>query len=94
MEEKKLKLQGVSFMDHPRVRAVAPLVMFLLVCVLFYFLTGGKIFAANNIKLLLSQTYMLMIASTGVFLVMTMGSPPLCPLAGAFLPRRCCPHPW
>ena len=38
MEEKKLKLQGVSFMDHPRVRAVAPLVMFLLVCVLFYFL--------------------------------------------------------
>lgn len=73
MEEKKLKLQGVSFMDYPRVRAVAPLVMFLLVCVLFYFLTGGKIFAANNIKLLLSQTYMLMIASTGVFLVMTMG---------------------
>ena len=39
MEEKKIKLQGVSIMDHPRIRAVAPLVMFVLVCVLFYFLT-------------------------------------------------------
>ncbi|MBP5266552.1 MAG: ABC transporter permease [Lachnospiraceae bacterium] len=73
MEKKKINMKGISFMDRPQVRAVAPLVMFLIVCVLFYVLTDGKIFAANNIKLLLSQTYMLMIASTGVFLVMTMG---------------------
>ncbi|MCR4842361.1 MAG: ABC transporter permease, partial [Eubacterium sp.] len=71
--EKKLDGQKVPFLDRPIVRTVMPFLGFLIICVLFYFLTEGRIFALANIKLLLSQSYMLMIASAGVFLVMTMG---------------------
>ncbi len=50
-----------------------PFIGFVIICVLFMILTNGRIFAAANIKLLLSQTYMLLIACSGVFMVMTMG---------------------
>lgn len=63
----------VSFFDKNTLRTAMPFIGFLLICLIFYILTGGKIFAAANIKLLFSQTYMLMIASSGVFMVMTMG---------------------
>lgn len=63
----------VSFMDRPAVRTVMPFAGFVIICVLFAVLTKGRLFAGGNIKLLLSQSYMLLIASTGVFMVMTMG---------------------
>ena len=63
----------ISSFDKNTLRTAMPFIGFLLICLIFYILTGGKIFAAANIKLLFSQTYMLMIASSGVFMVMTMG---------------------
>ena len=62
-----------SFFDNPNVRTAMPFIGFVIICVLFMILTNGRIFAAANIKLLLSQTYMLLIACSGVFMVMTMG---------------------
>jgi ribose transport system permease protein len=59
--------------DNPRVRAILPLIGLILMLALFTALTHGDIIQPNNLKLLLSQTYMLMIASIGVFFVMTMG---------------------
>ncbi len=50
-----------------------PFIAFAFICVLFSILTQGRLFAGGNIKLLLSQSYMLLIASSGVFLVMSMG---------------------
>ncbi len=70
-EKKKFNLS--EFLDQPNVRAVLPLAGFVIIVVVFYILTGGKLFAGSNLKLLLSQSYMLLIASTGVFMVMTMG---------------------
>ena len=65
--------EEVSFKDRPGVRTALPFVGFLIICVLFAVLTKGRLFAGGNMKLLLSQSYMLLIASTGVFMVMTMG---------------------
>ena len=70
----KMKAAGQgSFLENPVVRNLMPCIGFVVICVLFMALTGGRIFAPANIKLLLSQTYMLMIACSGVFMVMTMG---------------------
>lgn len=62
-----------EFMDKSSTRAVLPVLGLLIITVLFTILTGGRIIQPLNITLLLSQTYMLMIAATGVFLIMTMG---------------------
>lgn len=62
-----------EFMDKPVVRAVLPVIGLLVITILFAILTQGRIIQPLNIKLLLSQTYMLLIASAGVFLIMTMG---------------------
>ena len=55
------------------IREVLPFAGFALIVVLFAFLTDGRIIAAANLKLLLSQTYMLLIASMGVLFIMSMG---------------------
>lgn len=73
MSSEGKKIQKLSFMERPVVRTVMPFAGFLIICVLFAILTGGKLFAGGNVKLLLSQSYMLLIACSGVFLVMTMG---------------------
>lgn len=66
--------EGKKFdLDNPRVRSVLPLIGLVLMIALFTILTKGAIIAPNNLKLQLSQTYMLMIASIGVFFVITMG---------------------
>jgi ribose transport system permease protein len=62
-----------EFMNRPLTRTVLPLVGLFIVIALFAILTGGRLIQPFNIELLLSQTYVLMIASTGVFLIMTMG---------------------
>lgn len=60
-------------MDNPKVRAILPLIGLVLMILLFTVLTKGAIIDPKNLQLLLGQIYMLMIASIGVFFVMTMG---------------------
>ena len=54
-------------------RTILPIAGFVIICVLFAILTDGRLFQPKNISLLLSQSYMLLISSIGVFMVMTMG---------------------
>ncbi|WP_309249074.1 ABC transporter permease [Clostridium estertheticum] len=72
-EKKNFHFIFSEFMNKPLTRTVLPLVGLLVLTVLFTILTDGRLIQPFNIELLLSQTYMLMIASTGVFLIMTMG---------------------
>jgi ribose transport system permease protein len=72
-ENKSVGAKYREFMDKPVTRDILPVVGLLIIIALFAILTGGKIIQPFNISLLLSQTYMLMIAATGVFLIMTMG---------------------
>ncbi|WP_026651937.1 ABC transporter permease [Butyrivibrio proteoclasticus] len=67
------KIQKVPFMDRPIVRNVMPFAGFIFIVLLFTVLTGGQLFTISNLKLLLSQSYVLIIACVGVFMVMTMG---------------------
>ncbi|MBR2259977.1 MAG: ABC transporter permease [Blautia sp.] len=70
---KKEAHEKVPFLQKPLVRNVLPLVGFVIICTLFYVLTDGRLFKSKSLGLLLSQSYMLLIASIGVFFVMTMG---------------------
>lgn len=63
-----------SFFTNPRVKAFYPLVGLVLIIAMFSAMTDGKITNARSIGLILSQVYPLMIACSGVFLVMTLGS--------------------
>jgi len=63
-----------SFFANPRVKAFYPLVGLILIITIFSVLTDGQITTMRSIRLILSQVYPLMIASTGVFMVMTLGS--------------------
>ncbi|MCH3917929.1 MAG: ABC transporter permease [Spirochaetia bacterium] len=56
-----------------KLRALMPFFGFIALVVVFSILTGGKIIRFRNLKLMLSQVYVLMIASTGVFMIMTVG---------------------
>lgn len=72
-EKKKPGFTFREFMNRPFTRNLLPVVGLLIVFLLFTVLTGGRMIQPFNIELLLNQTYVLMIASAGVFLVMTMG---------------------
>ena len=50
-----------------------PLIGLVGIIALFAILTGGKIIQGRNFSLMLSQVYVLMITSTGVFFIMTVG---------------------
>ncbi|MCR4656333.1 MAG: ABC transporter permease [Lachnospiraceae bacterium] len=56
-----------------RIRTVLPVIALVAVALVFNILSDGKLLAPMNIKLLLSQVYVTMIAATGVFFIMTMG---------------------
>ncbi len=56
-----------------RIRAVLPVIGLVCISVIFNVLSQGKLLAPANIKLLMSQVYVTMVASTGVFFIMTMG---------------------
>ena len=53
------------------VRTLLPIVGLFLVFILFNFLTDGRM--VTHLPLALSQVYVIMIASMGVFFIMTMG---------------------
>ncbi len=63
-----------SFIGNPHVKAFFPLLGLVVIIVIFALLTDGSIISQRSIRLILSQVYPLMIASTGVFMVMTLGS--------------------
>ena len=54
-------------------RTLLPFIGLVAIVVIFAFLTDMRIVKANSINLILSQVYVLMIACSGVFLVMTVG---------------------
>ena len=70
---KKESAEEIPFLERSIVRTILPIAGFVIICVLFAALTDGKLFKPKNISLLLSQSYMLLISSIGVFMVMTMG---------------------
>ncbi len=65
---------AAAFFGSPRVKAFYPLLGLIVIVTAFALMTDGKIINARSIRLILSQVYPLMIASTGVFMVMTLGS--------------------
>jgi len=54
-------------------REFMPLIGFAVIVIVFSILTGGKIIRPANLSLMLSQVYVLMISSMGVFMIMTVG---------------------
>ncbi|MBE5846162.1 MAG: ABC transporter permease [Lachnospiraceae bacterium] len=62
-----------SVFTASKVRTFLPVIALVAVALAFNILSGGKLLAPANIKLLLSQVYVTMIAATGVFFIMTMG---------------------
>jgi ribose transport system permease protein len=59
--------------EKPWLRDLMPLFGFVAIVVVFSILTGGKIIRPRNLNLMLSQVYVLMISSMGVFMIMTVG---------------------
>ncbi len=63
----------VSFLDKPGLRTLLPLIGLIVMIGIFAYLTDMRIVQGRSINLILSQVYVLMIACTGVFMVMTVG---------------------
>jgi ribose transport system permease protein len=61
-------------MNAKNLRVLMPYAGLILVVVLFSVLTGGKILDVANLKLILEQSIMVVLASIGVIFVMTLGS--------------------
>jgi len=70
MEEMKTKTASPN---STWLRNLTPLFGFMAIVIVFSILTEGKIIRPDNLSLMLSQVYVLMISSTGVFMVMTVG---------------------
>ena len=68
--EKKMK---TPFMERPIIRNIMPFAGFIFIVLLFAVLTKGQLYSMGSLKLLLSQSYVLLISCVGVFMVMTMG---------------------
>lgn len=71
---KKESAEKIPFLKRSIVRTILPIAGFVIICVLFAILTDGKLFKPKNISLLLSQSYMLLISSIGVFRSGTMAA--------------------
>lgn len=64
---------GGFFSGKSWLGSLMPFFGLLAIILVFSILTGGKIIEPRNLSLILSQVYVLMIASTGVFMIMTVG---------------------
>ncbi|MBO6108161.1 MAG: ABC transporter permease [Eubacterium sp.] len=69
--EQAVEKEKVSLLSKINIRAILPFIGLIVVFIIFNILTGGKMI--SQIKLILSQVYMVMISSMGVFFIMTMG---------------------
>lgn len=63
-----------KMLEGGKLRSVLPILGFVLIVAFFAVSTGGRLVQPNNIRLILNSTYVLLIASIGVFMVMSMGS--------------------
>jgi ribose transport system permease protein len=73
MEKRSETTAAARQRTHSYLRGLMPLFGFLCIVIVFSTLTGGKIIAPENLSLMFSQVYVLMIASMGVFFIMTVG---------------------
>ena len=73
MENKSAVIAVEKQNKHRHLRELMPLFGFVIIVAVFSVLTGGKIIRPANLSLMLSQVYVLMICSMGVFMIMTMG---------------------
>ena len=68
------ELEKESILSKFNYRSVLPVIGFVLILAFFAIATGGRIVQPKNINLILNSTYVLMISSIGVFMIMSMGS--------------------
>ena len=64
---------AAAFKLKSQIRSLGPILGFIGIILLFSILTQGRILQPKNLGLMLSQVFVLMIAATGVFFVMTVG---------------------
>ena len=57
-----------------KVRSILPILGFALIFAFFAIATGGRLVNPKNLSLILNSTYVLLVMSIGVFMIMTMGS--------------------
>ena len=72
--EKKEQSGLRSFLTGDRLKALLPLIGFVVIIVVMHILTDGKILTPKKLRLLFSQIYYPTIVATGVFFIMTLGS--------------------
>lgn len=63
-----------AFFRSETFRSLVPLLSLAVMVIVMNILTGGKMLTPKKIRLLLGQTYAPLIAATGVFFIMTLGS--------------------
>ncbi len=73
MTEKKSLNNTKNLLSSPRFLGLLPLIGLIVIIAVFSIMTDMEIVKAKSINLILSQVYVLLIASTGVFFVMTIG---------------------
>lgn len=71
-EERSSKLR--AFLSSETFRSLVPLLSLLIMILVMNALTGGRMLTPKKIRLLLGQVYAPLIAATGVFFIMTLGS--------------------
>ncbi|MBR0251055.1 MAG: ABC transporter permease [Synergistaceae bacterium] len=64
----------ISFFSSDLFKGLLPFVGLVLILIIMYYLTDGRIMQPKRLRLLLSQVYYPMIVAVGVFFVMTLGS--------------------
>ena len=69
-EQSKLR----AFLTGDRLKALLPLIGFVVILLVMHIMTNGKILTPKKMRLLLSQIYYPTIVATGVFFIMTLGS--------------------
>ncbi len=72
-QKKNISGEAGSIVKKPGFRALLPLLGLVAIIIIFAFLTDGRLVKGKNIDLILSQVYVLMIACSGVFMIMTVG---------------------
>lgn len=65
---------SVDMTEDPKLRSILPLLGFALIFGFFAIATRGKLVLPENLSLILNSTYVLLVMSIGVFMIMTMGS--------------------
>ena len=74
-KNKRTEQSGLrTFLTGDRLKAVLPLIGFVIIIVVMHIMTNGKILTPKKLRLRFSQIYYPTIVATGVFFIMTLGS--------------------